>query len=65
MAAQTNSPANKSANIVDHFRQLPDPRGRRPVYPLINIAVMAICAVICGAIGESKTVCIGSDRWPE
>lgn len=49
MTAQTNSPAITSANIVDHFRQLPDPRRRRPVYPLINIVVMAICAVICGA----------------
>jgi predicted transposase YbfD/YdcC len=39
----------KSAKIQDHFENLTDPRRRPPVYPLINIVTIAICAVICGA----------------
>jgi len=44
-----NTSVKKSAKIEVHFRPLTDPRRRRPVYPLINIVVIAICAVICGA----------------
>lgn len=39
----------KSARIADHFTELTDPRRREVVYPLINVVVIAICAVICGA----------------
>jgi len=39
----------KSSRIKDHFQELTDPRRREPVYPLINIVTIAICAVICGA----------------
>jgi predicted transposase YbfD/YdcC len=39
----------KSSRIKDHFEELTDPRRRQPVYPLINIVTIAICAVICGA----------------
>ena len=39
----------KSTRIRDHFDGLTDPRRREPVYPLINIVTIAICAVICGA----------------
>jgi predicted transposase YbfD/YdcC len=39
----------KSARIQDHFVDLTDPRHREVVYPLINIVVIAVCAVICGA----------------
>ena len=39
----------KSARIAEHFRELTDPRRREVVYPLINIVVIAVCAVICGA----------------
>ena len=42
-------PGSKSTRIQDHFQQLTDPRRREPVYPLINIVTIAICAVICGA----------------
>ncbi len=41
--------AKKSAKIQHHFATLTDPRRRPPVYPLINIVTIAICAVICGA----------------
>jgi len=40
---------NKSARLQDHFAELTDPRRREVVYPLINIVVIAVCAVICGA----------------
>ncbi len=42
-------PAMKSASIKEHFADLTDPRRREVTYPLINIVVIAICAVICGA----------------
>jgi predicted transposase YbfD/YdcC len=40
---------SNSARVKDHFQELTDPRRREPVYPLINIVTIAICAVICGA----------------
>ncbi|GAB4160267.1 MAG: hypothetical protein Tsb009_37580 [Planctomycetaceae bacterium] len=38
-----------SAKIQDHFQELTDPRRREVTYPLINIVVIAVCAVICRA----------------
>lgn len=38
-----------SARIQEHFAELTDPRRGEPVYPLLNVVVIAICAVICGA----------------
>lgn len=40
---------DKTASIKDHFADLSDPRRREGTYPLINIVVIAICAVISGA----------------
>ncbi len=42
-------PKTKSIRIEDHFAELTDPRRRAVTYPLINVVVIAICAVICGA----------------
>ena len=39
----------KSAKLHDHFAELTDPRRRKVIYPLINVVVIAVCAVICGA----------------
>ena len=39
----------KSARVQDHFADLTDPRRREVTYPLINVVVIAVCAVICGA----------------
>lgn len=39
----------KSARLHDHFADLTDPRKRAVTYPLINVVVIAVCAVICGA----------------
>lgn len=38
-----------AVRIEEHFDGLTDPRRREVVYPLLNIVVMAVCAVICGA----------------
>lgn len=38
-----------SVRLADHFEELTDPRRREPVYPLLNIVTIAICAVVCGA----------------
>lgn len=39
----------KAARMQAHFEELTDPRRREVTYPLINIVVIAVCAVICGA----------------
>ncbi len=39
----------KSARIQDHFVDLTDPRRRDVIYPLINVVVITVCAVLCGA----------------
>jgi predicted transposase YbfD/YdcC len=39
----------KSARLQDHFAELTDPRRREVTYPLINVVVIAVCAVVCGA----------------
>lgn len=39
----------KSTRIGDHFEELTDPRTREVTYPLINVVLIAVCAVICGA----------------
>jgi len=39
----------KSARMHDHFDELTDPRRRKVTYPLINVVVIAVCAVLCGA----------------
>jgi predicted transposase YbfD/YdcC len=39
----------KAARLQDHFADLTDPRKRDVIYPLINVVVITICAVICGA----------------
>ena len=41
--------AMKSALLQDHFATLADPRRRKVRYPWMNVVVIAICAVICGA----------------
>ena len=41
--------AGLAARVQDHFATLTDPRRREGTYPLINVVVIAICAVICGA----------------
>src|SRR3972149_1189560 len=42
-------PPMKHARIQDHFAELTDPRRRDVIYPLINVVVIAVCAIICGA----------------
>jgi predicted transposase YbfD/YdcC len=39
----------QSIRIQDHFAELTDPRRREVTYPLVNIVVITLCAVICGA----------------
>ncbi len=37
------------AGMQDHFSELTDPRRREVTYPLINVVVITVCAVISGA----------------
>ena len=39
----------QSIRIQDHFTELTDPRRREVTYPLVNIVVIAVCSVNCGA----------------
>src|SRR5580704_6961829 len=39
----------KSSRIQDYFADLTDPRRHAVTYPLINVVVIAVCAVVCGA----------------
>ncbi|MGH8338395.1 MAG: ISAs1 family transposase [Gammaproteobacteria bacterium] len=41
--------ALKSARLQDHFVALTDPRRRKVTYPLLNLVVIAVCAVLAGA----------------
>ncbi len=38
-----------AADIRAHFEGLTDPRRREPTYPLLNLVVITLCAVISGA----------------
>ena len=38
-----------SARLVDHFKELTDPRRGECIHPLMSFVVIAVCAVICGA----------------
>ncbi len=38
-----------SARLEEHFADLTDPRRGEVTYPLLNVVVIALCAVICGA----------------
>ena len=42
-------PKINSARMEEHFAELTDPRRRKVMYPLIDVVVIAVCAVICGA----------------
>ena len=54
----------KSSNIVDHFEHLEDPRiDRTKRHKLIDIIVIAICAVICGADGWVDIQEVGEAKY--
>jgi len=52
----------KSARIQEHFTELTDPRRRKVVYPLLNVVVIAVCAVICGADDFVAIAAFGTRR---
>jgi len=37
--------------LLEHFAGLPDPRTRRPAYPLQELLLVAVCAILSGADG--------------
>lgn len=47
--SQASRDPKTSADVRVHFAELTDPRRREPTYPLINMVVMSLCAVVCGA----------------
>jgi hypothetical protein len=51
------------ASIVKHFGDLPDPRtGNAKAHIFLEILIIAICAVICGADGWSDMELIGKNK---
>ena len=50
--------------ITHHFRKLKDPRiNRRKKHQLLDIVVIALCAVICGAEDWQQIVAFGRERY--
>lgn len=45
-----------SINIIEHFKQIKDPRKIKVTYPLINIIFITVCAVISGAQNFSQII---------
>jgi hypothetical protein len=45
----------KGGSFVEYFRDLDDPRQDNKRHNLIDIVVLSICAVICGALTSGKT----------
>jgi predicted transposase YbfD/YdcC len=53
----------KLAAFANHFASLPDPRRfRTPVHPLINILVIGLCAIICGAKHFTQMEVFGNEK---
>jgi predicted transposase YbfD/YdcC len=40
---------SRRVSFQECFSKLTDPRRRKPVYPLVNVVTIAVCAVLCGA----------------
>lgn len=40
---------DRSTSFIEQLKTVSDPRPGEPVYPLVNILFMSICAVIAGA----------------
>src|SRR5205085_976478 len=55
--------SSRSASFQDHFQDLTDPRVERTrKHPLVNIAFIAVCAVLSGANSFAAIHEFGSDR---
>ena len=54
-----------TATIAQHFADLKDPRVERTkLYPLLDILIIALCALICGAEGWEDMQEWGEARLP-
>ena len=57
---------NEVSSLVSHFSQIPDPRvALRTQHLLIDILVMTICAVLCGAktCTDFEDYSLGKEKW--
>jgi predicted transposase YbfD/YdcC len=53
----------KSCAIIEHFQDLPDPRiDRQKLHKLLDIIVISVCAIICGAKGFEEIELFGNER---
>jgi hypothetical protein len=51
------------ANVVKYFAELPDPRtGNAKAHIFLEVLIIAICAVICGADGWSDVELFGKNK---
>jgi len=54
---------SKTGTILDHFKDIPDPRiNRRKLHSLLDIIVISVCAIICGAKGFKEIELFGKER---
>lgn len=55
--------SSKSCAIIEHFQDIPDPRiNRRKLHSLLDIIVVSVCAIICGAKGFEEIELFGNER---
>lgn len=55
-----NEPSPMTRNLKDHFRQLADPRvGPAKRHELLDILMIAVCALLCGAEGFTDIALFG------
>jgi predicted transposase YbfD/YdcC len=55
---------NKLTSFLKHFTELKDPRiNRRKIYPLDEILLLVLCAVICGAESWGDFVIFGNEKF--
>ena len=53
----------KSCAIIEHFKDIPDPRiERKKLHQLIDIIVISVCAIICGAKSFEEIELFGKER---
>ena len=60
---ESSSPPNAGAVLAKHFETLHDPRvARGRLHPLLNVVVIALLGVICGAEGWDELEVFGESK---
>ena len=64
MTPSTQAPPRVAASLMEHFADLADPRiDRTKDHLLLNIIIIAVCAIICGADGWTGVEKFGNAKF--